>query len=143
MLEKGENSQGSYNQQRDNSQGSNDHQMVDAITPSLPKMFESSRDDNQKEIVAAKQESHIPDADATNDDQPIPKTSDHSETNDYEGFLDMGFMTLDTIPFSIVYPDSYFEGEIPQGTHNDIKYKEEQVNPRKRKDSFSRVSQGR
>ena len=35
--------------------------------------------------------SNIPDTDATND-QPISDTGDQSETDDYEGFLDLGYM---------------------------------------------------
>ena len=41
------------------------------------------------------------------------------------------------VPLSVVYPDSYFEGEIPQGTNNDIDSDDDQLNPRKRKASFS------
>ncbi|CAI9260801.1 unnamed protein product [Lactuca saligna] len=53
-----------------------------------------------------------------------------------KGFSTWGFVTQVAITLSVVYPDSYFEWEIPQGTHNDIKSVDEQLNPRKRKDSF-------
>ena len=45
-------------------------------------------------------------------------------------------MTQPAIPLSFVYPDAYFEGEIPQGTHSDIESNDDQLNPRKRKVSF-------
>ena len=57
------------------------------IISSLPEMYESGRDDNQKEIFVAEQERNIPDADATNNDQPIPDVGDQSETDEYGGFL--------------------------------------------------------
>lgn len=41
------------------------------------------------------------------------------------------------IPLSVVYPDVYFEGEIPQGTHYDIESDDDQLSPRKIKVSFS------
>ncbi|CAI9285084.1 unnamed protein product [Lactuca saligna] len=51
--------------------------MVNVTTPSLPGIFESGRDDNQ-----AKQESNIPDVDATNNDQSIPNFGDKSEADE-------------------------------------------------------------
>lgn len=36
------------------------------------------------------------------------------------------------------YPDTYFEGEILQGTNSDIESIDEQINPRKRNASFLR-----
>ncbi|CAI9300137.1 unnamed protein product [Lactuca saligna] len=41
------------------------------------------------------------------------------------------------VPLNVVYPDTYFEGEIPQGTNGYIESDDEQVNPRKKKASFS------
>ncbi|CAI9261562.1 unnamed protein product [Lactuca saligna] len=52
----------------ENSQESNYQKMVTATTPYLPEMYESGRDDNQKEIIVAEQERNIPDVDATNND---------------------------------------------------------------------------
>ncbi|CAI9264796.1 unnamed protein product [Lactuca saligna] len=46
----------------------------------------------QKEIVIAAQESNIPDVDATTDDQSILEARDQSKIDDYEGFLDLGFI---------------------------------------------------
>lgn len=46
-------------------------------------------------------------------------------------------MTHAVVPFSIVYPGSYFEGEVPQGTHNDLESEDEQLNLRKMKASLS------
>ncbi|CAI9260052.1 unnamed protein product [Lactuca saligna] len=70
----------------------------------------------------------IPDANATID-QPISDTGDQFETNDYEGFLDLGFMQqvfVSAVPLNIVYPSSCFEGDVsqefPQGTNSDIDF---------------------
>lgn len=46
-------------------------------------------------------------------------------------------MTHAAVPFSIVYPGSYFEGVVPQGTHNDLESEDEQLNLRKMKASLS------
>ncbi|CAI9283013.1 unnamed protein product [Lactuca saligna] len=94
-------------------------------------------DDNQKEIIVAEKERNAPNVDATKIDQLILDASDQSETDEYKGFLDLGFMAQVVVPLSVVYPDSYFEGEIPQGTYNDIESKDKKINPRKRKASFS------
>lgn len=76
-----------------------------ASTPSQPEMVKLGRVDNQKSVVISEQEKNIPDADATIDDQPIPDVGDQSETNDYEGFLELGFMAQTDVPLSVVYPD--------------------------------------
>ena len=50
----------------------------------------------------------IPDVDATTD-QPTPDTDDQSETNEYKGFLDLGFMhqaVVPIVPLNVVYPGS-------------------------------------
>ena len=84
--------------------------LVISSTPSQPDMFEAGRveADCQKEIVIARQESNIPNT----DDQPITEVCDQSETDDYEGFLDLGFrlqVVVPTVPLIVVSPDSYFE----------------------------------
>ncbi|CAI9268606.1 unnamed protein product [Lactuca saligna] len=112
--------------------------VVIVSTPSHLEISEAGRVkvDLQKEIVVA----DIPYDDATTDDQPIPDVSDQSKTDDYERFLDMGFMpqvVIPVVPLNVVYFDSYFEWEIPQGTNSDIESNNDQLNPRKRKDSFS------
>ncbi|CAI9298282.1 unnamed protein product [Lactuca saligna] len=69
---------------------------------------------------------------------------DQSETDDYEGFLDIGFMqqvVVSTTPLNVIYPGSCFEGkfaqEVPQGTNSDIDSDDGvQLNPQKRKASF-------
>ncbi|CAI9300651.1 unnamed protein product [Lactuca saligna] len=75
------------------------------------------------------------------DDMIIDDTPPNSlETNDYEGFLEIGFMPqadVSVVPLNVVYPESYFEGEIPHGTNSDIGYDNDQLNPRKRKASLS------
>ena len=65
--------------------------------------------DLQKEVF-----SNIPYVDTTTN-QPIPDTGDQSETNAYEGFLDLGFMpqVVPIVPLNVIYHDSYFEGEVP------------------------------
>ncbi|CAI9281982.1 unnamed protein product [Lactuca saligna] len=75
-----------------------------------PKMPETRRveADLQKENVV-----NIPDVDETIDDRPIPDISDQSETNYYEGFLDLGFMppvVVLIVSLNVIYPDSYFQG---------------------------------
>ncbi|CAI9283742.1 unnamed protein product [Lactuca saligna] len=77
-------------------------------------------------------------------DQPILYTGDESETDDNEGFLDVGFMqqlVVPIVPLNVVYLGSYSEGaipqEVPQGTDSDIDSENDQLNPRKRKASFS------
>lgn len=70
-------------------------------------MYEFGRDNNQKEIVDAEKESNdqtIPDVDATNGDQPILHIGDQSETDEYEGFLDLGFMAQAVVPLSVFLP---------------------------------------
>lgn len=87
--------------------------VVISSTSSLLEMYESGRVDNKKAIIIAVQESKISDVDATKDDQPIPDTGDQSETDAYEGFLDVRFMpqvVLPTVPLSVVFPESYFFG---------------------------------
>ncbi|CAI9262177.1 unnamed protein product [Lactuca saligna] len=59
---------------------------------------------------------NYPDANATTDDQPILYIGDQSDTDDHEGFFDLGFMpqaVVSVVPLNVVFPDSYFEGEIP------------------------------
>ena len=78
------------------------------LTPSQPGISKAGRVevDNQKGIVVAEK-----------NDQPIPYAGEQFETDDYEGFLDLGFMEqviFPVVPLSVVYPDSYFEGEIHQ-----------------------------
>lgn len=80
--------------------------MVTTTPPSLPKISELGRDDDQKEIVVVKKESHIPNTDATNNDQPILDVGDQSKTNEYEGFLNLGFMAQFVVPLSVVIPNS-------------------------------------
>ena len=46
-------------------------------------------------------------------------------------------MSQVVVPLSIVYPDSYFEGDILQGTDSDKEFDDKQFNPKKRKASFS------
>ena len=58
-------------------------------------------------------------------------------TSEYEGFFDLGFTAQAVVPQSVVYLDTYFKGEISQGTNSDIESDDEQLNPRKRKASFS------
>ncbi|CAI9267623.1 unnamed protein product [Lactuca saligna] len=72
----------------------------------------------QKQIIVA----DIPDADATTD-QPIPDIGDQSITDDYEGFLLLGFMK---------------QADVPQGTDSDIESENEQLNPQKWKPTFLR-----
>ncbi|CAI9267957.1 unnamed protein product [Lactuca saligna] len=60
--------------------------------------------DLQKEIVIA----NIPYV-VTKIDQPIPDTGNQSETDDYKGFLDVGFMPPANVPvvhFKLAYRDS-------------------------------------
>ncbi|CAI9289760.1 unnamed protein product [Lactuca saligna] len=112
-----------------------------ATTPSQPKMSKLGRDDNQKSIVVVEKEINdhpILDDDALNDEKPIPKAGDQSETGEYEAFLELGFMVQTIVPLNVVFPDTYFEGEIPQRRNNHIESDNEQPNPRKRKASFSR-----
>ncbi|CAI9297955.1 unnamed protein product [Lactuca saligna] len=57
---------------------------------------------------------NILDVDATTD-QPIPYTGDQSKIDDYEGFLDLGFMqevVVPIVPLNVVYPGSSFKGDI-------------------------------
>ncbi|CAI9289841.1 unnamed protein product [Lactuca saligna] len=99
-------------------QESLDHQMqmvVIAPTPSQPEMSETGR--------------------------PNLDFGDQSETDDYDGFLYIGFMPPAAVPLNVIYPDSYFEGEIPQGTNNEIEAGQinarGELNTRNRKASFS------
>lgn len=104
-----------------------------ATTPSQPEITESGKDDIEKEIVVAEQERNdqpIPYVDEKNDEQPIPNASDQSETSEYEGFHDLGFMAHTTIPLSVVYPNSYFEVEIPHVTNKYIHSDDDKLNPR-------------
>ncbi|CAI9279612.1 unnamed protein product [Lactuca saligna] len=66
-------------------------------------------DDDDDDMVVDDTLPNSPEA----DDHPIPDTGDQSETDDYEGFLDLG--------------------DVPQGTNNDIDYDNDHLNPRKRK----------
>lgn len=63
--------------------------MRNATTLSQPKISESGRDENPKAIIVAEQERNdqpILEADATNDEHPIPDIGDESETDKYEVF---------------------------------------------------------
>ncbi|CAI9271293.1 unnamed protein product [Lactuca saligna] len=95
-----------------------DDMATDDTPPNSPGRVEV---DNQKEIV-----------DATKDDQRITDAGEQSETDGYEGFLDLGFLAqavVHAIPLSVIYPDSYFEGEIPQQTNSYIDFDDDQLNP--------------
>lgn len=46
----------------------------------------------------------------------------------YEVFHYLGFMEQ-VVPLSVVYPDKYFEGKIPQGNNRNIESVDEQLNP--------------
>ncbi|CAI9281013.1 unnamed protein product [Lactuca saligna] len=77
----------------------------------------------------------------SNDHPKLEYDNEQPETDndDYLGFLDMEFMVdtdISTIPLSVVYPDASSEREIPQGTHNNIECDDDQLNPRKIRDSF-------
>ncbi|CAI9303387.1 unnamed protein product [Lactuca saligna] len=61
-------------------------------TPSQPEMSETGRAILQKEIVVT----NFLDAKTTT--QPIPDTGDQSETNNYVGFIDLGFMPQVVVP---------------------------------------------
>ncbi|CAI9290143.1 unnamed protein product [Lactuca saligna] len=52
--------------------------------------------------------------------EPEPRNADNQpETNgDYEGFLDMHFMTQIVAPLNIIYLDTLSNGKIPRGTQN-------------------------
>ncbi|CAI9289696.1 unnamed protein product [Lactuca saligna] len=105
-----------------------------ASPPSQPKMSGSGRVEvyYQKEIVVVVKVSKIPDANATIDDQPIPYVGDQSEIDDYGGFLDPGLMPkviVPAVPLSVVFPDSYFDGDIPQGTNSNIECDDDHLNP--------------
>ena len=107
--------------------------VVIASTLSQPKMYEAGRveTDSQKEFIIAGQDNNIPDADATTNDQPFPEVGDQSETDDYKGFFDLGLIpqvVAHIVPLSVVYPHSYFEGDIPQGTNSDIESDDAQLN---------------
>ncbi|CAI9290131.1 unnamed protein product [Lactuca saligna] len=113
--------------------------VVIAPTQSHPEMSEIGRVEAelQKEIVIVDNLN----TDATTDDQPILDTGDQSETIDYEGFLDLGFMPpvfVHVVPLNVVYHDSYFEVENPQVTNSDTKSDNDQFNTQKRKAFFSR-----
>ena len=63
--------------------------------------------DLQKEVF-----SNIPYVDTTTN-QPIPDTGDQSETNAYEGFLDLGFMpqaVVLVVHLNVFYDDLYLGG---------------------------------
>lgn len=49
----------------------------------------------------------------------------------------MDFMTQTTIPLNIIYPYTFSEGEIPQGTHSDVDFDDGQLITRKLKASSS------
>ncbi|CAI9280262.1 unnamed protein product [Lactuca saligna] len=102
--------------------------MVTGKIPLQPKIYESGRNDNQKAIVVAEQDHPILETDATNRDQSV--------TGEYKGIFDLGFIAQ-VVPVGVVYLDTYFKGEISQGT-NDIESDDEQLNPKKRKLSFLR-----
>ncbi|CAI9277213.1 unnamed protein product [Lactuca saligna] len=94
----------------------------------------------EREIGVA-EESNNSNFDAKIDDRPIPDASEQSETDDYEGFIGLGFMpqvSFSAIPQNVIYPESYFEGEIPQGTNSDTESDNDQVNHQKRKASLSK-----
>ena len=57
--------------------------------------------DLQKEIVVV----NILYADETIDDQPILDSGNQSETDEYEGFLDLGFMPPTVVPLNVIYYD--------------------------------------
>ncbi|CAI9296761.1 unnamed protein product [Lactuca saligna] len=93
--------------------------------------------DDDEDMVVDDTPPSTPDVDVTTD-QRIPDTSEHSEDDDYEGFLNLGFMqkvVVPAVPLNFVYHGSYFKGEIslevPQGTDIDIEYDNDQLNPRK------------
>ncbi|CAI9303777.1 unnamed protein product [Lactuca saligna] len=46
-------------------------------------------------------------------------------------------VVVPVVLLNVVYPDAYFEGEVPQGTSSDIDSNNNQFNPRMRKASFS------
>ena len=79
-------------------------------------------------------------ADEITNNQHIPDAVDQSEVDDYEGFLDLGFMpqaVVPIVPLNVIYPHSYFEVEVPQGTNRDNDFNNDHLKPRKRKASFS------
>ncbi|CAI9303069.1 unnamed protein product [Lactuca saligna] len=50
-------------------------------------------------------------------------TSDQSKTDDYEGFLDVGFMQqaiVPDVPLNVVYPGACVEGEASQKTKEEV-----------------------
>ncbi|KAL7604296.1 hypothetical protein Lser_V15G15164 [Lactuca serriola] len=81
IVKKGENDQGGPQPMQ--------IQVMIVPTPSQPKMTGrvEVEADPQKQIVVVE----ILDANATTDDQPILNIGDQLETDDYEGFLDLGF----------------------------------------------------
>ncbi|CAI9278262.1 unnamed protein product [Lactuca saligna] len=52
-------------------------------------------------------------------------------------FSDILDANVHDVPLNVVYPDSYFEGEISQGTNSDIESDNDQLNPRRSKATFS------
>ena len=114
-------------------------QVVIVSRPEMTKSGEAEADPLEPIVVV-----DVPDVDAATN-QPIPNAGDQSETDDYEGFLDLGFMqqaVVYDVSLNIIYPSSCFEGEfsqeVPQGTNSDIDPDEGiYLNPRKMKDSFS------
>ncbi|CAI9290108.1 unnamed protein product [Lactuca saligna] len=68
------------------------------IKPEMTEMSRAKADTLEPIVVA-----NIPDVDAATN-QPIPDTGDQSETDDYEGFLDLGFMqqaAIFSVPLSV------------------------------------------
>ncbi|CAI9293937.1 unnamed protein product [Lactuca saligna] len=117
---KGENNQESHDQKM--------QMMVIAPTPSQPEILETKRVEAnlQKEIFFI----GILEYGTKIDDQPILDFGDKSETDHYEGVLDLGFMppaVVPNVPLNSICPDSCFEGEIPQETNTYIEF--DQLNP--------------
>ena len=107
-------------------------QVVIAYQPEMTERGEAKVDPLKQVVVA-----YILDTDSTID-QPIPlETSHQTETSDYEGFMDLGFMQqaiVSAIPLKIIYPGSCSEGEfaqeVPQGTYSYIDFNDGvQLNP--------------
>ncbi|CAI9299648.1 unnamed protein product [Lactuca saligna] len=83
---------------------------------SPPQYDAAKKGENNQGIVIA----DILEIDATTDDHPIQDIGDQLETNDYEGFHDLGFMPQAVVPLNVVYLGSYFEREITQEGAHDV-----------------------
>ncbi|CAI9268815.1 unnamed protein product [Lactuca saligna] len=113
--------------------GENQELVMMILIPIQPEQFELEREDNQGTMVIIQFE-------PVSEDQPMPEADNDqfkTDNDDYEGYLDMEFMAQNATALTVVYHGASFDREIPQGTHSEFESDDDQLNPRKRKASFS------